>query len=412
MVFVVNVNGKPLMPCLPVIARLLLKSGDAKVVRVTPFTIKILGEPETKHVQELTLGVDAGSRKAGFGVVDSDGNVYYASEVELRQDITTKMDRRRKYRRSRRGRKCRYRKPRFLNRRNSIKEGRLPPTLRSKIDAHEREIEFIKKILPISSIVIEVGTFDPHALVNPEVLNDPILYQRGLMYGFANAKAFMLHRDDYTCQHFKGRSNDPKLHCHHVIWRRHGGSDHPDNLLVLCETCHLGVHDYSIELNARGKRKGTLHHATHQNIINKRLLERVTGATSTFGYITKTNREHFGLPKTHANDALLISSCGKPLTFKFDTVMVKKCISKGDYQRTKGVRSQMTIPKGKIHGFKKFDKVRYRGTTCFVKGRMSTGYAVLMDIDGTKQPFKPIPKFNKMERIGARKCQMVAEITT
>ncbi|MBD3185741.1 HNH endonuclease, partial [Candidatus Bathyarchaeota archaeon] len=304
MVFVLNVDGAPLMPCQAVVARLLLKSGDATVVRVTPFTIKLAREPETMHVEELTLGVDAGSRKGGFGVTDADGNVFYASEVELRQDITKKMDRRRKYRRSRRGRKCRYREPRFLNRGNSIKAGRLPPTLRSKIDAHAREIECIKKLLPIAGVVIEAGTFDPHALANPDVLNDPVLYQRGLQYGFNNTKAYVLHRDDYTCQHCKGRSGDSKLHCHHVAWKSNGGSDRPDNLLVLCETCHLGVHDASIELNARGKRKGSLHHATHQNVINKRLLERYPDASETFGYITKTHREHLGLPKTHYNDAI------------------------------------------------------------------------------------------------------------
>ncbi|MBD3186516.1 HNH endonuclease, partial [Candidatus Bathyarchaeota archaeon] len=252
---------------------------------------------------------------------------------------------------------------------------------------------------------------DPHALANPDVLNDPVLYQRGFQYGFNNTKAYVLHRDDYTCQHCKGRSGDSKLHCHHVAWKSNGGSDRPDNLLVLCETCHLGVHDGSIELNARGKRKGSLHHATHQNVINKRLLERYPDASETFGYITKTHREHLGLPKTHYNDAIVISSRGKPVSFKNGTVLLKKCVAKGDYQRTKGVRSQMTIPKGKIHGFKKFDKVRYRGTTCFVKGRRSTGYFTLMDIDGTKLPFKPIPKANLLQRLEARNKWLTKTIT-
>ena len=35
-------------------------------------------------------------------------------------------------------------------------------------------------------------------------------------------------------------------------------------------------------------------------------------------------------------------------------------------------------------GIKKFDKVISNGVTGFVKGRMSTGYAILMDIDGKK----------------------------
>ena len=35
-VYVLNKEGKPLMPCRPVIARLLLKEGKAKCIRRTP----------------------------------------------------------------------------------------------------------------------------------------------------------------------------------------------------------------------------------------------------------------------------------------------------------------------------------------------------------------------------------------
>ena len=38
MVYVRNMDGKPLMPCSPAIARLLLKQGKVKVKRRTPFT--------------------------------------------------------------------------------------------------------------------------------------------------------------------------------------------------------------------------------------------------------------------------------------------------------------------------------------------------------------------------------------
>ena len=38
---------------------------------------------------------------------------------------------------------------------------------------------------------------------------------------------------------------------------------------------------------------------------------------------------------------------------------------------------------------------------------MSTGYAVLMDIEGNKTDLKPIPKFNKIKRIQARKSWLV-----
>ncbi|TXT67224.1 MAG: HNH endonuclease [Promethearchaeota archaeon] len=99
-VYVLNEDGTPLMPCVPVIARLLLKEGKARVVMRCPFTVMLTYHPATEHVQPLTLGQDAGSIVMGVGVTDEQGNVYYASEVEVRHDITGKMDRRRKYRRA------------------------------------------------------------------------------------------------------------------------------------------------------------------------------------------------------------------------------------------------------------------------------------------------------------------------
>lgn len=110
------------------------------------------------------LGVDTGSSKIGCAVVTSKKEVLYISEVKIRNDITIKMDRRRAYRRARRTRKLRYRKARFDNRGNSIKKDRFSPTMVSKINSHIRGIEFIKSILPISTLVLETGTFDPHLL--------------------------------------------------------------------------------------------------------------------------------------------------------------------------------------------------------------------------------------------------------
>src|SRR5574344_1876413 len=64
----------------------------------------------------------------------------------------------------------------------------------------------------------------------------------------------------------------------------------------------------------------------------------------------------------------------------------------GDFQQTKGVRSQQRIPTGKTYGFRKFDKVKYLGKEYFIKGRMSSGYTILMDIEGSKIDFSDMPK--------------------
>ncbi len=103
-----------------------------------------------------------------------------------------------------------------------------------------------------------------------------------------------------------------------------------------------------------------------------------------------------------------IGRCGL-ISFKLKTnlVIYKKCVSDGDYQLYKGIRSEQKIPSGKICGFRKFDKVEYLGKEYFIKGRMSTGYAVLMDIFGNKVDLKPIPKLTKMKRIGARKSWII-----
>ena len=57
MVYVINYDGKPIMSCTPVIARLLLKQGKAKVIKRTPFTIKLLYQT-TSYTQPLTLGIE------------------------------------------------------------------------------------------------------------------------------------------------------------------------------------------------------------------------------------------------------------------------------------------------------------------------------------------------------------------
>lgn len=407
MVYVINTDGFPLMPTINVIARLLLKQGKAEVIKKTPFTIKLL-YATTNYTQDLTLGIDTGSSKIGSAVVDDDNSVVYLSQTEIRNDISEKMKQRAKYRRNRRNRKTRYRKARWLNRKNSIKTGRFSPTMISKVNSHVKEINFVKTILPITRTIIETASFDPHALKNPEVLKYKWMYQKGINYGFANTKAYVLDRDNYTCQHCKGKSKDSKLEVHHIIFRRNGGSDESDNLIVLCKTCHDKLHLGEISLKKNGKLKGQLKHATQMNSIRQQLLKLFPNAEETYGFITKEHRQLMNLPKEHYMDAVAISSQGNPVIFKNEAVLYKKCISDGDYQQSKGIRSEQRIPTSKIQGFRKFDKIKYLNCEYFIKGRMSTGYAILMDIEGNKVNLKPIPKFSSMSRLGARKTWVIS----
>ena len=410
-VYVLSNQSQPLMPTTPAKARILLKQGKAKVIRKLPFTIKLLQATNITYTQPLTHGVDTGSKTIGSAVIDPKGNVIYLSEVEIRNDIAGIMKDRAKYRRNRRNRKTRYRPARWLNRKNSIKNNRFSPTMTSKINSHIKEINFVKSILPITKTILETATFDPHALKNPEVLTNKLLYQQGINYGFANTKAYVLTRDTYTCQHCKGKSKDQRLEVHHVRYRSEGGSDEQENLIALCKTCHDKVHDNEITLKFKGKKKGQLSHATQMNSIRVQLLKQLPKAQETFGFITKEHRQHYTNGKEHYLDAIFIATQGTKPVYKTNQMILKKCIADGDYQQTKGIRSEQRIPTGKIQGFSKFDKVTYQGSHYFIKGRMSTGYAILMDTQYQTMKLKPIPKFQKMQRESARSSWIISQKT-
>lgn len=90
-VYVINKNGNPLMPCKPAKAKHLLKAGKAKVIKRTPFTIKLLWDCE-ENTQEVIAGMDTGSKTVGCAAV-TNGKVVYQSEVQLRHDVSKKMTR-------------------------------------------------------------------------------------------------------------------------------------------------------------------------------------------------------------------------------------------------------------------------------------------------------------------------------
>ena len=145
------------MPCSPAKARLLLKEKKAIVVRRTPFTIQLtIATGEAK--QPVSLGVDAGYKHVGLSASTEKAELY-ASEVELRQDITDLLSARRALRQSRRNRKTRYRAPRFDNRIRTKRKGWLAPSVENRINAHLSRIEAVLRLLPVTKITVETSMF-------------------------------------------------------------------------------------------------------------------------------------------------------------------------------------------------------------------------------------------------------------
>ena len=415
LVYILKQNGQPLMPTSRFgKVRRLLKENKAKVVRREPLTIKLLYEPLTDDVQDCYCGVDTGSKHVGVAVVGND-KVLYQSQIELRTNIRKKMGTRRMYRRLRRFRKTRYRKPRFLNRRNSTKLDRLPPSVKHKVQAHIDEIEFCKKILPISDLILEVSQFDTALMKNPALVDEKVRswgYQQGFNYGYSSRRKAILHRDNYTCQ-CCGKKNC-RLEVHHIIFRSNGGTDDEENLITLCEDCHKKIHKGEIVLNRKPK-KMNLKYATHMSITRSQLLKVYPQAIETFGFVTSENRAHLGLEKSHYIDACVVASGG--LEFEpSDTVYYKKRVAKGSYKLCRGARGETPLPTGKIYGFRRFDKVKYLNNEYFVSNRSSV-YATLMDIFGNQADFSSMPKGHKTpkltncKRVSARESTLCMGLT-
>lgn len=396
MVYVLNVEGQPIMPTENYAkVRIFLKQSKAKVIKRCPFTIQLLYN-STNYTQDITLGVDAGSKHIGLSATTKD-KALFESDVELRNDISDLLSVRRELRSSRRNRKARYRKPRFNNRVSSKKKGWLAPSIRQKIQTHLAVIEKVYKILPITKIVVETAQFDMQllkALDNNLPVPQGTDYQQGDLLGFANLREYCFFRDNYTCQWCKGKSKNKILHMHHWNYWNGDHTDKPSSVITLCDTCNDSKNhkkDTGFLWGWRPKITKSYKDATFMGIMRwslyNTLKELYPNVSMTYGYITKNTRIKNNLPKEHYIDARCISGnpTAKPLGIVYDQKKVRchnrqmhKCtILKG------GIRKNNQAPY-LVKNFRLFDKVLYQGKEYFIFGRRASGFFDIRDLQGNK----------------------------
>ena len=390
MVYVLDVNGQPLMPTYRYgKVRRLLKQGKAKVVKRCPFAIQLLYD-STTYTQPVTLGVDAGAKHVGLSAT-TDTKELYSGEVLLRTDVVSNLSSRLQFRKTRRNRKTRHRQARFNNRVKTKHKGWLAPSIKNKIHTHIVAIGKIYNLLPITKLVVEVASFDTQLLKTTELeLSKPegTDYQQGDMLGFWNVRQYVFFRDDYTCQHCKGKSKDKILNVHHVESRKTGGNA-PNNLVTLCETCHKAYHKGTINLNLkRGKsfREAVFMGIMRWSLYNE-LKELYPNVNIAYGYITKNTRITHGLDKSHRVDARcitgnsMVTPCNEYFLQKktrcHNRQIHKATVSKGGYRK---LNQTNYITKG----FRLFDKVLYNDIECFIFGRRATGYFDVRLLSGEK----------------------------
>ena len=380
MVYVLDIEGKPLMPTeRHGKVRRLLCDGMAHVVRLQPFTIQLDYE-STTYRQKVSLGIDAGSVHIGVSAT-TEKKELFAAEVVLRTDIVKKLANRLEMRRTRRNRKTRYRKPRFDNRRRN--DGWLAPSIRNKVESHLKAIRLVHSLLPVNKTTIEVAQFDAQKIKNDTIQG--VEYQQGEQIGFWNVREYVLARDGHKCQHCKGKSGDNVLN---VLESRRTGGNAPNNLITLCETCHKAYHRGGFELRIR--RGTSLRDAAVMNIMRWAVYNQAKAEFKniylTYGYITKHSRIENGISKTHCADAFCISkniksqrlgSYLKCRSLPRHTRALHVCNPKKGGVRRSAVASHW-IGKSRLQ---RYDSVEWNGMRCFIFGS-TNGRPILRNIDG------------------------------
>jgi len=420
-VYVINKNGKPLMPCKPAKARKLLRNKKAKVVNLSPFTIKLEWNCE-ENVQEVTIGIDKGSRVTGFSCVGN-GKILMSGEIHHRTDIKDKMDARRANRRNRRKRKW-YRPARFNNRASSKRSGRLPPSVKANA---EEVIRVVRQVpLPISGIVVEDVQVDIRKLSDADVKNGE--YQQSNRLD-ENLRLACLTRDDFTCQKCSrslsrlhrgspttssyGSKQETLLQAHHIVWTTKGGKDSIYNLITLCFSCHDKVH----KKGENGKVKikggkvvkgmsGFSDKIAQRTMQGKTLmyqeLEKIAPLSTVYGYQTSAYRKSLSLPKTHDIDALCIATlytgevipqiAPQARNDNFYTIKFRQRQSRRQFHDLpqKGVGRVRYQVNCELEGFRKGDIVRVKGKWVKqINSIYSNGYLAFARVKGEPNCAKP-----------------------
>lgn len=305
-VLIVDAQRRPLMPCTPARARLLLKKQKAAVLRRFPFVLILKETKQEPVVHPLRFKLDPGSKTTGLVVVnDASGEVVWAAEITHRGDQVQKnLMTRRSVRRRRRQRHTRLRQARWRNRRRP--KGWLPPSLRSRIQNVLTWVVRLSRICPIGAISFELVRFDMQLLQNPSI--ESVQYQRGTLWGM-EVRQYLLAKWEHRCAYCT--ATGLPLEIDHVVPQSHGGSDRVANLVIACRACNLAKGDKLLEdfladrpellAHVQAQRKAPLKDAALVNSTRWAIHERlqVLGLPMEIGSggLTKWNRQYRALPK-------------------------------------------------------------------------------------------------------------------
>ena len=357
MIYILDKNGKPLMPSTRYRhIKHLISEGLAVKVSAKPYVVKLnYGTPEI--VQPLICGIDPGRTNIGISVITDIGTEVYSGQLITRnKEIPKLMQERKAFRNKHRQygrRKKRIRRAiknntttkqecketkkvsatkevgiiervlpgctepihciaiknkeaRFNNRRRP--DGWLTPTANHLLQTHLNLVKKLNKIMPISHIVIELNKFAFMSLDNPSI--QKWQYQRGQLYNTGGLHEAVSGQQEHHCL----LCDSPIEHYHHIAPKSGGGSNTLPNIAGLCEKHHHLVHTEQKWTDKLAKKKSGLNKkygalSVLNQIIPKLLIElnNLHPTSVTDGYSTSQFRKDSGIEKTHSVDAYCIA---------------------------------------------------------------------------------------------------------
>ena len=358
---VLNMRGSPLMPTFPRKAKKLIEQGKAKVISRCPFIIQMLiATGETR--QDITLGIDSGYSFIGFSLI-SDISEIISGEVELRKEVSKKIQERAMYRRNRRSK--------LWHRKWGIHEkGKdwIPPSLKHKLNAHIQLVKKLKSMFPITKLILEIASFNSQKMQNPEISG--IEYQQGTLQGY-EIREYLLEKFDRTCI-YCGKKNVP-LEIEHIVPKSRTNDNRVSNLVVSCHECNIKKGMMTAtefgypELQKQIQKP--LKALPFMNLIRKRLAD-ILKCEITFGYKTKHNRIKLGLKKSHINDAFVIAGGKEQIRVKSYKVVQKRRHNRCLQINRNGFKPSI---RRKRYMFQSFDLVELKNKIYRVKGVFNYG---------------------------------------
>ncbi|MCA8838050.1 MAG: RRXRR domain-containing protein, partial [Proteobacteria bacterium] len=280
------------------------------------------------------------------------------------QQIKSDLEKRRALRRGRRGRKTRYRKPRFLNR--TRPQGWLAPSLKSRVDNLQTWFVRLYNLCPIASISMELVRFDTQLMANAEISG--VEYQQGELAGY-EVRAYLLEKFGRCCCYCG--ATDVQLELEHIVPKSRGGSNRVTNLCLACRPCNVDKANQTAAEFGHPKvqalAKKPLKDAAAVNATRWATwrMFKATGLPVEVGTggRTKFNRRTQEYPKAHWIDAACVGNSGQPILLdpRHQPLRIKAAghgsrqmclMNKFGFPRTKPKQSSV------VHGFQTGDMVK------------------------------------------------------